>query len=143
MTLFVLSGPPGSGKTTLSKKIAEEHNAIRLSFDEMRCVQHKELIPHIVEVLHDGRNVVVDSVFSRLSQRRVILNAVEHLNCSRILVRMATPLEECLRRNAQRPNPLPDFMVKDIYNSMEFPTLDEGWDEIVEVKPNEPDFTGN
>lgn len=130
MILLVLCGSPGSGKTTLSKQITEKQNTNRLSFDEMRCLQHKELIQPTLEALQSN-NVVVDSVFSRISQRKLILEATKNIDCKRILIYMTTPLEECIRRNAQRPNPLPEFMVRDIYNSFEIPTLDEGWDEII------------
>ena len=44
---------------------------------------------------------------------------------------MNTPLEECICRNAQRPNPLPHFIVNSFYKKFEEPTLDEGWDEIL------------
>lgn len=130
INLIVFSGSPASGKTTLSKNIAEEQNAIRLSFDEMHCLQHKELIPYVVKALQDGENVVVDSVYTKIVWRKLILEAIKDIDCKRILIYMDTPLEECIRRNSQRPNPLPDFMVRDIYNSIELPTLDEGWDEI-------------
>lgn len=129
--LIIFCGSPASGKTTLSKQITEEQNAIRLSFDEMHLFQHKELIPYIVETLQNNQNVVADAVFSRLSHRKLILDATKSINCRRILIYMNTPLEECVRRNAQRPNPLPEFMVRDIYHTFEPPTLDEGWDEIL------------
>ena len=129
--IFIFCGTPASGKTFYSKKMSEEQNAIRLSFDEMRLFQHKELIPYVIEALQDNQNVVVDALFTRTSQRKLILEATKDIPCKRILIYMDTPLEECLRRNAQRPNPLPDFMVRDIYNSIEPPTLDEGWDEIL------------
>ena len=141
--LYVLCGSPASGKTTLSKKIAEEHNAIRLSFDEMKCLQHKELLPYIVESLQDGKCVVVDSLYTRAVWRRAVLEVTKDIKCRRILVYMNTPLEECVCRNAQRQNPLPKFMVEGIYKSIEHPTLDEGWDEIMEVNTNEPYFTSN
>lgn len=130
MILLVLCGSPGSGKTTLSKQITEKQNTNRLSFDEMRCLQHKELIQPTLKALQSN-NVVVDSVFSRISQRKLILEATKNIDCKRILIYMTTPLEECVRRNAQRPNSLPEFMIRDIYNSFEIPTLDEGWDEII------------
>jgi tRNA uridine 5-carbamoylmethylation protein Kti12 len=128
--LIIFCGSPASGKTTLSKKITKEQNAIRLSFDELGCFQHKELIPLIIQALQSNNSVVVDALFTRISQRKLILDATKDINCRHILIHMNTPLEECIRRNAQRPNPLPDFMVRDIYNSIELPTLDEGWDEI-------------
>ena len=129
--ITVLCGIPASGKTTISKKIAEKQNTIRFSFDEIGCLQHNELIPCVIEALQSGKNVVVDSVYTRASWRKDILEAIKNIDCQRILIYMDTPLEECIRRNSQRPNQLPDFMVRDIYNSIEPPTLDEGWDEIL------------
>lgn len=129
--LYVVCGSAGSGKSTFSKRNAEEYDMVRYSFDELGCFQHKELVPYIIEALQNEGNVIVDALFTRISQRKLILEATKDINCKRILIYMDTPLEECLRRNAQRPNPLPDFMVRDIYNSIEPPTLDEGWDEIL------------
>lgn len=134
MTLTILCGPAGSGKTTLSKKLAEEQNAIRYSFDEMRCLQHKELFPHILKSLENGQNVVVDALFTRIVQRKMLLEAIRDIECERVLIYMNTPLDECVRRNAQRDNPLPNFVIESIYETIEPPTLSEGWDEIREVK---------
>lgn len=128
--LFIFCGCSGAGKTTLSNKLTNKYQAIRYSFDEMECFKYTELLPHIVKSVSENKTVVVDALFTRISQRRLIFDATADINCKRILIYMDTPLEECLRRNAQRPNPLPDFMVRDIYNSIELPTFDEGWDEI-------------
>lgn len=130
MMLFIFCGSPASGKTSLSKKISEEQKATRYSFDEMHCFQHKELVSPIIHSLLMGENVVVDALFTRIIQRKMILEATKNINCEKILIFMDTPLEECIRRNTQRPNPLPEFMIRDIYNSIEIPTLDEGWDDI-------------
>ena len=143
VNLILFCGSPGSGKTTLSKKIADEQNAIRLSFDEMRCFQHKELIPRAVEALRNDKNVVVDSVYTRAEWRKAILEATKNIDCKHILIYMNTPLEECICRNANRTHSLPEFMVIGIYNSFEMPNLDEGWDEIIEVKHYEVNLTSN
>ena len=44
---------------------------------------------------------------------------------------MDVPLEECLKRNAQRPRTLPRYVVERIYKNLQKPTLDEGWDKII------------
>lgn len=130
-TLYLFCGSPGSGKTTLSKQIAEQYNAERISFDERHYIRHTDMIPPIIEALIDGKNVVADSVFSHVKQRTAILDAVKDIPCRKVLVYMTTPLDECLRRNANRKNRLPDFVVESFYNSFEPPTLAEGWDEII------------
>lgn len=137
MELYVFCGNAGSGKSTLSKKLAKEHNAIRISFDENGFLQHKELIYPTIELLQDKKNVVVDALFVRKTSRKMILDSVKNIDCKRILIFMNTSLEECIHRNTQRPNPLPEFMVRDIYNSIEPPTFDEGWDEIIVVNNDE------
>lgn len=130
-TLYLFCGSPGSGKTTLSKQMAEQYNAERISFDERHYIRHTDMIPPIIEALIDGKNVVADSVFSHVKQRTAILDAMKDIPCRKVLVYMTTPLDECLRRNANRKNRLPDFVVESFYNSFEPPTLAEGWDEII------------
>lgn len=134
MILTILCGSPGSGKTTLSKKLAEETNATRYSFDELGCLKHDELIAPIVRSLLDGEDVVVDALYVCLTTRQTLLKAISHIDCKRVLLYMDTSLEECIRRNAQRQRPLSSEFVKGIYNSIQLPTLSEGWDEIIYMK---------
>lgn len=133
ITLFLFCGTPGSGKTTLSKQMAEQHRAERISFDERNFMRHTDMIPPILEALTDGKNVVADSVFPQVEHRTAVLNAVKDIPCRKILVHIDTPLDECLRRNAHRENPLPDFVVESFHQLFEQPTLDEGWDEIIVI----------
>lgn len=145
-TLYVMCGIPGSGKSTLSKQIANKHNAVRLSLDEMGYVRQFKLIPHLVEVLERGESVVADSLYTKLQWRTELLDAVKGIECKRVLICMNTPLDVCIQRNRGREKPLPDFVVEHQFEQFEKPTLDEGWDEIITVKEDgtyESDFTGN
>lgn len=130
-TLYVFCGAPGSGKSTLSKRTAEERGAEWISFDERHYTKHREMIPPIVEALTEGKDVIADSLFVYAKERKLILDAVKDIPCRKVLVKMSTPLDECLRRNANRQNRLPDFVVETFYDSLEQPTLEEGWDEIL------------
>lgn len=131
--LYLLCGAPGSGKTTQSNQMAEQYNAELVSFDERHCLRQTDMIPPIVEALTDGKNVIADSVFTHANQRTTILDAVKDIPCRKILVYMDTPLDECLRRNANRKCRLPDFVVESFYQSFEKPSLSEGWDEIIVI----------
>jgi tRNA uridine 5-carbamoylmethylation protein Kti12 len=129
--LIVFCGIPASGKTTLSKQVAEEYRANRYSFDEMRCLQHKELIPFIKQSLKDGNNTVVDSTYTLKRARTDLLEAIKDINCKKTLISMSTPLEECIHRNKQRKYPVPQHLIETISSSMQPPSIDEGWDEIL------------
>lgn len=151
MTLYALSGLPGSGKSTYANKLATELNAVVRHFDDMPGANRKgtngqayaEFWRRIRVDLFDGKTVIADGIHTSRSLRENLLKAVEDVDCKKILVTMDTPLEECLRRNANRKPRLSDFCILAIHASYEQPTLDEGWDEIREVKIYESDFTGN
>ena len=132
-TLYVMCGASGSGKTTLSKELEKEYGAIRLSGDELR-LRPKRLAPLVVETLYSNDIVVVDYLCTKLGVRLSLLDAIKDIECKKILIYMNTSLEECIRRNLLKENPLANYMIESIHNSLECPTLDEGWDEIMEVK---------
>lgn len=144
--LYVMCGIPGSGKSTLSKQIANKHNAVRLSLDEMNYVRQFKLIPHVIENLENGESVVADSLYTKLQWRTELLEAVKNIECRRVLICMDTPLDVCIQRNRGRENPLPDFVVEHQPEKYEKPTLEEGWDEIIYIKEDgtyESDFTSD
>lgn len=126
-----MCGSPASGKSTLSKQIANEQSLVRLSLDEMGYIRQHKLIPHVIDALKEGKSVIADSLYTKEKWRTELLQAVKPIECRCILLRMSTPLDECIRRNRGRDGALPDFVIEDIYNSIEPPTLDEGWDEIL------------
>ena len=133
--LFVMCGSAGAGKTTMSKILEHKHNAVRYSFDEMHCIRHRELIPYIIDSLKTGKNVVVDALYDKAKFRQELLQATNQLGCKRILVYVNTELAECINRNLNRETQLPVFIIESIYHTFEPPNLDEGWDEIIEVRP--------
>ena len=136
-TLYVMCGIPASGKSTLSKQISEQFNMVRLSLDEMGYVRQHKLISHVVNTLKDGKSVVADSLYTKKQWRTELFQSVQHIKCRCVLLYMTTSLDECIRRNQGRENTLPDFVIEHLYNSIEPPTLDEGWDEIIFINNDE------
>ena len=131
VTAYVMCGVPGSGKTTTSKKMAEEQGLERFSFDEMRCFRLESFMLPAVEALKEGKSVVLDTVNLRANVRKKVLQALADIPCKKVVVFMDTPLDECIRRNANREAHLPEHVIQSTYRSLQKPTLDEGWDEII------------
>ena len=137
--LLIVCGIPGSGKTTLSKQLAEQYSAKLHCFDRLPHAHHpkyanavrSQMWADIAEDLRNGHSVVCDDLHTKLKWRQGLLDALTDIPCKKILVVMDTPLEECLRRNANRERRLPDFVVENIHAKYEPPSLDEGWDEII------------
>lgn len=138
--LIVLCGIAGSGKTTLSKQIADKLNAKLYCYDDLpNChnpvkydAVHKQMYDAISDDLRNGYDVVCDDLHIEKFRRNDILSAID-ISCKKVIIVMKTPLEECLRRNANRPQKLPEIFIRHLHKKFQYPELDEGWDEIVEV----------
>ena len=146
IALYVMCGVPGSGKSTFSRKLAEERGLERFSFDEMRCFRLEEFLRPAVEAIRNGKSVILDTTNLRANVRKKVLQVAGDIQCRKVMVYMDTSLEQCLYRNAHREARLQDCIVESTYRSLQKPTLDEGWDEIIIVKEDgtyEFDFTGD
>ena len=151
MTLYVLCGIPGSGKSTMSMQIAKEQNAKLYSYDvikrDSKLTSFNDICTliyqQIITDLSNGFNVVYDAPHTKIKHRASILEHLANVYCTKVLIMMKTPLAECIRRNSHRQGYeyVPEHIIYDFYNSFEPPDLDEGWDEIREVRPYEVNLT--
>lgn len=138
--LYVLCGIQASGKTTLAKELQKD-GFVRYSFDELDGARNTEIADALIQEMHNdaikdvttGHNVVLDADYTRKWQRRVILNKLNGIDCEKILLVLQTPYKECLRRNAQRKEPVPEEVIQWRKYLYEMPELSEGWDEIYVV----------
>lgn len=159
-----MSGVMGSGKSTWCQKWLKEHiNSIWISRDNIRFSllgpddeyfsKEKEVLKEFQKEIYEAiRNPDIDSILldaSHLSDKAIkkILNLlpVECWTYSKdfwfVNVRMATPLETCLERNAKRKGraEVPDKVIQDAYeiftNSKKIETvrrfMNATWEVIV------------
>lgn len=137
--LYVFSGSPASGKTTHANELGKKLNSSVHHFDDIQGANQKDTNDKAYEEfwrriradLLDGKDVIADGIHTSKFLRQKILNAMSDIDCKKVLIVMTTPLEECLRRNANRKPCLSDFCILAINAHKEDPTLDEGWDEII------------
>lgn len=136
---IAMCGIPASGKSTLSTKLASKYSIKIYHFDNYPNAFHPEkykdalyqMWGDITKELQKGNDVICDNVHTTKRKRTDILNAISGIPCKKICVVLTTPLEECLKRNVNRKTRLPDFVLHDMHNKFEPPSLDEGWDEII------------
>lgn len=138
-TIHLISGIPGSGKTTLAHELAEQHNATVHSYDDMPGANTKASMDGSVkqtwlqairEDLQSGKSVICDGLNLTVAERKELLATVADIPCEKVLYVKIVPLEICLQRNRERQARLPDFVIEQSARKMEAPTKDEGWDKI-------------
>lgn len=143
--LITLCGIPGSGKTTLSRKLADKFDAVLYCYDNLpnaNCPPHHQRVRHemwadVARDLRNGLNVVLDDLHTTQKMRMDMLAALGDVDCKKIIVVMQTPYEVCLQRNATREARLPGCIIKSLHERFATPTLDEGWDAIETINTTE------
>ena len=110
-TLYLLSGIPASGKTTLAHQLAEQHNATVHSYDELPGANTKasmdgSLKQTWLQTIHadlqNGKSVICDGLNLTVAERKELLSYVADVPCEKVLHMKVVPLEVCLQRNRER-----------------------------------------
>lgn len=147
MSNFIMViGLPASGKSTITKALAEKYKAIIHSSDAIRYelfgsedVQDKNnlvfrtLHNRVKQDLINNKNVIYDATNISYKKRKSFLthlNQVDNINCQKICYLIATPYEKCLEQNRQRDRVVPEHVIRKMYKSIYIPQFYEGWDNI-------------
>lgn len=141
--LIMLIGLPCSGKSTISEQLAEKYNATIFSSDELRTEMfgdvndqdHNqelfvELHKRIKACLNSGKSAIYDACNINYKRRMAFLAELKNIPCEKICVMMATPYEECIRRNSERDRKVPKYVIERMYYNFHIPYWYEGWDDI-------------
>lgn len=144
MTFIQMVGIPGSGKTEKAKILAKEYNAALLSSDAIReeilgdaSDQTKNndvfeiMYKRTCEALDNGQSVIYDATNINHKRRRVLLQQLKaHYNIKAIAVVMATPIQMCVDRQADRNLQVGKDVIWRMARSFYVPYWYEGWDDI-------------
>ena len=143
-TLYVMSGIQGSGKSTVAGQISEEHDAVVLSSDKIRLelfgdesaqLDNNKVFETLYDrarsLLSEDKNVIIDAMnISRKRRMHLLSNEFRKIECKRIIVYVATPLEKCIENDSNRSRTVTEKVIKKTYRNMQVPIRSEGWDDI-------------
>ena len=140
--IYVFSGTPGSGKTTLSTKFSSEYNINLYQYDELNRQKSVKLGPPrprlhslIKESLKNNQDVIVDDLYETKESRIKLISELSDIECEKILVVIQAPLEVCIERDKNRKSHnLGERTIRQYYNRYQPPSLDEGWDDIIFIQ---------
>lgn len=145
MTFYLMSGVPGSGKSTYAKK--HFPNAHIVSTDDIRMeLFGKYEVPkdkarlvwetawkRIAEnIKSDGADIVFDATNTVIQARARVLSHVPS-EIHKVAIVMKTPVSVAQARNADRERVVPPQVINRMAIGQTYPTKKEGFDEIVFV----------
>lgn len=133
--ILVLRGLPASGKTTFARGLESTH--VRVSRDEIRRTltgrtdkfagDHKfeEKVTEVQEDLvrlyiRNGRSVVIDDMNLRQRYVRRWVTLAARLGVEADVMAFKVPLPELLERNARRFDPVPEALIRDLYERFSY-----------------------
>lgn len=152
ITLFVLIGVQGSGKSTWARANAERLGAAMVASDEIRNeletagMDAMGLSDHVFAILEDrvarlldqGGSVIVDATHARRAWRQNVVDIARRRGVRRVAVWFDLPLEAVRARNQRKPGGgwgdrvIPDALLLNFWRQFEPPGADE-FDEVWKV----------
>jgi len=136
--LIILVGLPASGKSTFAFKLKEElelkfHNNVKVidpdiirdkvfpnSFDFKNEPQIREKnIQSVRKYLNNDYIVISDDLNYYSSMRHDLKLIADSLNIKFYIIHISTPLRLCVKRNEERGKPIPNEVIKNVYNKFD------------------------
>lgn len=97
---------------------------------------YKEFIKQINDAITANKDFYVDQTSLTKSARAKLFNNIQNKPSQIVALYFTTPLDIALSRNAKRKGRalVPEDIIINMYNSIEYPTTEEGFTKILEVK---------
>ena len=140
---FMITGLPGSGKSTKAQDLSKMYNAVIHSSDKIReelfgtadvqdgnDLVFQTLHKRVKSDLRDGKNVIYDACNINYKRRMAFLREIQKINCEKIAILMATPYKDCLENNLKRERKVPEEAIVRMYKNFYIPQYYEGWHDI-------------
>lgn len=139
-TLIIMCGLPGSGKSTIAKKISEKTGIRIFCMDDIRekvfhdvynqdngWVVFKILLKHVRRELKKGNSVIIDCTSVTKRDRKRYLDEFKGLYKNSCCIFLNTSLDECKARNKKRDKTIPEERIDHFNDKLQTPSYDEGF----------------
>lgn len=130
--ILVLQGCPATGKSTYAKKFVKENDGwIRVNRDDIRRMFGEYWVPKreqiveyteediVIEAVSSDWNVVIDDSNLNPIYIKRWKSIAEHFNCEIEFKRFTLPLEEAIKRDSERENPVGEEVIRRFYGKYE------------------------
>ena len=145
MKLILTIGPPGCGKSTFIRPLAEQQQLVYINPDSIREELLGDATDHTAEqrvwrtvyertaIALRGNGAVIDATNTRRSDRKKFIRLAQQTGVHEIVgYWFTTPLDTCNARTAQRERIVPEEIIRSMYDRLirTPPTTAEGFTEI-------------
>ncbi|MCL5961414.1 MAG: ATP-binding protein [Chloroflexi bacterium] len=147
--LYVMVGIPGSGKTWIARH--RFAHALRVSRDDLRLMltgvafdpRWERIVDRVSRAILEtllplaapqGFDVLYDATNVKRQKRRYFVNLARSHGLNPVAVFVKCDLETALTRNSQRPYAVPPAVVRRMYEGMQAPSVEEGFEEVIEIE---------
>ncbi len=137
---IMMIGVPGSGKSTIARKLATKENTVIVSSDDIRefyfggeysketnrdVFLYAEMLIH--EALRNGQDIIFDATNLSKKYRKNYIDMVKEYGYITIAKVVVRNIDSCINCMYERPKHrrVPADKIKQFQNTMEFPTTDE------------------
>jgi len=148
-TLILLSGLPGSGKTTFYDKVLAaryNYHLIRLSMDDLRRqITGQDFFPAAESIVHSwldltgqyllehGYSFLIDTTSLSKNIRLKWVQLAKKYGYVLKCFWLSTPPADCLERNKKRARFVPQDVILKMASTLQIPSFDEGYDDLIFV----------
>jgi predicted kinase len=139
MEFHILCGIPGSGKSTISKRlsgyIVSTDRIREFLWNDDSILKHDKLVFDIATqminyMLSIQNNVIFDATNLTVEKRRKYIQLAKVFDANITVHWINCPIGVALSRNSKRERKVPKPAILALYKSFESPTLSEGMDWI-------------
>ena len=134
-TIIMLSGFPGSGKSTISKEFTEMNYKL-IDGDTLSSVKMME---QVLELMKKKESIIIDGTFLTKKSRKLYIDLIKNKSKDYdiVMIEMTTDPFESFVRNVKRSrdkksgrNMIPLKVYQDFLKKYQYPMLNEGFTEI-------------